>query len=565
MSTTTRRIWPGRRATAQRLAHIMNSHPIYYVAMAYLAVIALVVAIVGAQNLLSANAARTALNGTSGTPVGSPGAHDASKSPIAAENAAMGTYDWLIAPSHTATTQIQAYASAAAVQPGHHLTFYVSVQNDGTPYTINVYRLGWYGRAGARLVYTSSQVGKAQGFYNNRKHILVSCSSCQIDAKTHLIDANWNPSFDLTIPSSWLTGIYEAKFTDADTVQTYLTFAVEGNPQSTYLAVTADTTEAAYNQWGGYSLYAGPDGNFSDRAYKVSLNRPVAGVGTSQGLNYEIDVVRWLERNGYDVSYTSIVDIHEHPEQLLQHRAILFLGHSEYWSAAMRDGAVKARDAGVGLAFLGADDAAWQIRFEAAQDKSPDRTIVCYKAAALDPLKGADKAHVTVNWRNAPISQPENALMGIMYSSLTKGPLGFPWYLGNNVSSSLLTGTGLQPGQGYGCDIVGYEWDRIFNNGATPAGLVVLGTSPTRSYLDSEESSGSTQTGAVGGDTSNTTYYITGSGAMVFAAGTIFWGYALDSFRLIPHAECEGNTAPVPGLQKLMANVMAALIVKQSH
>jgi hypothetical protein len=38
--------------------------------------------------------------------------------------------------------------------------------------------------------------------------------------------------------------------------------------------VNENTTWHAYNRWGGTSLYRGPTG-FADRAYAVSLDRPI--------------------------------------------------------------------------------------------------------------------------------------------------------------------------------------------------------------------------------------------------------------------------------------------------
>lgn len=553
--------------TLERLAQVARLYPALILVPVGILIVALVVVGIGTLSYLTAASAygggtaapssAQSSNVTSHTNVTSPAT-------IALENSNNGTYNWIIAPKQAATTQIQAYAGSTVVGPGQKLTFYTSVQNNGTPYTIDFYRLGWYSRAGGRLMMSVHLTGQAQGYYDQATRKLVNCDSCQIDPSTHLVAANWKPSYVLDTPESWVTGVYEAKFTDAHGMQTYVTFDVTGNPRATYLAVTADTTEAAYNQWGGYSLYEGPDSSYQSRAYKVSLDRPVAGVGASQGINYEINTIRWLEMHGYDVAYTSITDVHQYPAQLLQHKAILFLGHNEYWSKGVRDAAEAARDAGVGLAFMSADDAAWQMRYEPDSSQTPDRTIVCYKSAALDPMNGVDNAVVTVNWRSAPVSRPENELIGIMYSSLSKSPPGFQWWLSSSANSPLLTKTGLAPHQGYGCDIVGYEWDRIFDNGATPAGLVTLGSSPTRSSSSSSESSGSSSGSGATADLSNTTYYIAPSGAMVFASGSIFWSYALDSFRFTPHPECADATAPIPGLQALMANVMAALIIKQT-
>lgn len=468
---------------------------------------------------------------------------------IAEENSQSGTATWIVSPSRSATTQIQAYAGVTSVQPGQQITFYVSVQHDNTPYWIDIYRLGWYGSGGGRLMATAQQTGQAQGYFDETAGRLVDCPTCTVDTKLGLVETGWQPSYTLTVPSSWVTGVYEAKFTDASGWQTFVPFDVRGNAHSTYLVVTDALTTAAYNHWGGYSLYQGPNGTSATRGYTVSLSRPTSGWGSGQGLRFEISMIRWLEQHNYDVSYMSDVDMHEHPELLRDHRAVLFLGHSEYWSKQMRDGTEAARDAGVGLAFMSADDAAWQIRFEADRTGTPDRTIVCYKDANLDPLHGVDDARLTVQWRDPPVRRPENALIGIMFSTLTQDPNGFPWQLSDSATSPLLTGTSLRPRQPYGCDLVGYEWDEVSDNGHTPVGVQILGESKTVDIQNKPS-------------TSYTTYYIAGSGAMVFAAGSIQWTYALDSLRLATTQQCSDENVPVPGIQKLMENVMDALAVK---
>src|SRR5712691_2800064 len=179
-----------------------------------------------------------------------------SGNPIVLENTHLGTDSWRIPHGKEASTQIQAYASATSVLPGQELTFYVSTQNEGTAYSIDIYRLGWYGGSGGRLMISVLyQTGHAQGYYKSATHLLVNCNSCYVDPKTGLVEANWQPSYTLPVPSDWTTGIYLAKFTDANGKQTYVPFDVLGNFHSLYVAVTPDTTYAAYNDWGGYSLY----------------------------------------------------------------------------------------------------------------------------------------------------------------------------------------------------------------------------------------------------------------------------------------------------------------------
>jgi hypothetical protein len=392
-------------------------------------------------------------------------------------------------------------------------------------------------------MYTASAAGINQGHYDPVQHTLVGCASCTAEGFTHLVEARWKPSLTIPIPPGWPTGVYYVVLMDTQGKWTFHTFVVRGDWQSAYLAILPETTRQAYNDWGGYSLYHGPDGAFTTRATKVSFDRPLSGPPFDHGLAYEIDAIRWMERMGYDLSYATSVDLHERSDQLLSHKAYLSLGHDEYWSKEMRDGVERARDVGVGLIFLGANAAYWQIRFEPDGLHKADRTIVCYKWPADDPLHATDSARVTYTWRD--LGRPENALIGVMYSSHS-GDIGFPWQLDPAAAaSSLIQGTGLTPGTSYGCDFVGYEWDRVFDNGATPPGLHILATSAT---VNTE----------LNHDVSNTSYYVAQSGALVFATGSIYWAYALDSFRVLPSGKCIGQSRANPGMQRLMANVMEA-------
>jgi hypothetical protein len=483
-----------------------------------------------------------------------------SNSVIALENEHLGTTNWQIPIDKVSTVEIQAYANATSVLPGQLLTFYVSTQYKGTPYSIMIYRLGWYGGTGGRLMTSLvNELGQAQGYYDLTTHHLVGCTSCLVDSKTGLVEARWHPSYKLTIPAHWVTGVYLAKFTDDKGMQTYTPFDVQGNFHSRYVVVTSNTTYQAYNEWGGYSLYTSNDKRLK-KAVKVSFDRPyIQGEGSGDLLSFEVDAIHWLERQGYDLSYISGVDIHQNPAQILNHRAYLSIGHDEYWSKEMFDGIQYARDSGVGLAFLGANADYWQTRFESDSANIPNRTIVCYKVQtsekdlARDPLYGKDNSRVTTRWRDPLLARPENALVGIMYSSYSKSHQGFPWRVSPQVKSPFLKGTGLQKGQEYGCGLVGYEWDRIFNNGDTPEGLQVLAESFTTTYHHLR-------------DVSDTTYYVASSDALVFATGSIYWARALDGYRLYSthHKQCANQNPVVPGVQKLMANIMDALVVRQT-
>src|SRR5205807_7488832 len=130
--------------------------------------------------------------------------------------------------------------------------------------------------------------------------------------------------------------------------------------------VPANTWQA-YNDWGGRSLYSGPN---EPAGYRVSFDRPFAGGhdaafrGEQAPLAIEIQVVRFLERNGYDVAYQTDLDTDRDPASLLTHRLVMVAGHDEYWTKTIRDAFDAARDRGVNLAFMGANIGFWQMRYE---------------------------------------------------------------------------------------------------------------------------------------------------------------------------------------------------------
>ncbi len=86
---------------------------------------------------------------------------------------------------------------------------------------------------------------------------------------------------------------------------------------SPMLFKTSDATWQAYNVYGGNSLYVGTTSYPGGHAAKVSYNRPFitrnggGGGGASEDwiFNAEYPMIRFLERNGYNMSYTTDVDL----------------------------------------------------------------------------------------------------------------------------------------------------------------------------------------------------------------------------------------------------------------
>ncbi len=195
----------------------------------------------------------------------------------------------------------------------------------------------------------------------------------------------------------------------------------DGNT-SKVLFQTSDTTWQAYNTYGGSNFYwGGPQG----RALKVSYNRPWSTRGLENGRDFlfsnEYPMIRFLEQNGYDVSYVSGLDTHLDADLITKHKAFLSVGHDEYWSKEQRDHVLAARDAGTNLAFFSGNEVYWKTRWEKSQDGSdtPNRTLVCYKDTWANTQ--IDPVTPTATWRDPRFGDlghgPENSLTGTMYKA----------------------------------------------------------------------------------------------------------------------------------------------------
>ncbi len=101
--------------------------------------------------------------------------------------------------------------------------------------------------------------------------------------------------------------------------------------------------------------------------------------------SYEYPAVRFLEREGYDVTYATDVNVHENSSLLLSHKADLIFGHGEYWSWEIRTNVVAARDKGVSLGIFAANTCYWQVRYEpSVAGGVADRTLVGYERCCID-------------------------------------------------------------------------------------------------------------------------------------------------------------------------------------
>jgi hypothetical protein len=472
--------------------------------------------------------------------------HAALPTPIQIENGKPGTSTWrLVSPARE--REIEGYASLTSVNKGGTIDLLVSTSDPA--YQIDVYRMGWYGGLGARQV---------KGPIQQTGHLQPMPVA---DPATGLIDCHWRHPYTLTVANAadatdWPSGVYLAKLTASRSrKQSYILFVVRDDAsRSDFLFQSSVTTMQAYNNWGGKSLYTF---NSVDRlnATKVSFNRPYAanpwdvnaaqGVGAGEFLanvqppdetpsaGFEYNMVRFLEREGYDVTYATNLDTHRDGASLMSHKAFLSVGHDEYWSWSMRNHVEAARGRGVGLGFFSGNSCYWQVRFEASPATgAADRVMVCYKGTGDPYFADPATRHLTTDtWRSAAVNRSEDRLMGVMMS----GDRASADYVVKEAGHWAFAGTNLKNGDIL-ARLAGYETDQIFADGNSPPGTVNLAEARHPQ-----------------GIANMVTYPATGGGT-VFSTGSIFWSWGLDEDYNVPALR---DSRLNPAVQQIARNVLA--------
>lgn len=441
----------------------------------------------------------------------------AEANPVATENELPGDSFWTIAIAPE--TSIAGYFSEVSAKPGDVVHLHVSVPS-GDRYRVEIHRLGWYGGLGGRRVRclpscVGDEVGLAQAVPPLR------------DSTGSPLRADWSVTDTFTIGASWVSGYYVAEILlttgpDAGESRRVPLIVRPGaeKPGSAFVVQVPVNTWQAYNNWGGKSLY---DWNSTDSvaATAVSFDRPY-GAGSGQNpFSWEIQFVRFVEREGIDVSYVTDVDTDSGPSLLVGHQTVITAGHDEYWTKEMRDSFEAARRVGTNLLFMGGNTAYWQMRY--ADDH---RTILEYRSAGDDPIE--EPALKTVEFRK--LGRPECELLGVQYRyaraeepprdyTVDDAALADPWVVGSGFVSGATVG-----------DAVGYEWDSIEPGCSVP---------PLTRFFH--------YVGAPG--PADAVRYTAPSGARVFSSGSMQFSWSLDDFG--------GNDVPAdPRVQSFMLKVL---------
>src|SRR6476646_1562272 len=224
---------------------------------------------------------------------------DPGGSAIVCENSKPGTDPSIWDISGAGDTTIQGFATDISVDHGNRIGF--KVDTDASAYTLQIYRLGWYGGDGARLITTlnpSATLPQVQ-------------PTCAKDTSTSLVDCgNWALSAYWDVPSTAVSGVYIARLIRGDTGgDSHIPFIVrDDSSHSDVVYQTSDTTWQAYNLYGGSDFYQGNQQltETQARAFKISFNRPYITRGTATGRDFlfsnEYPMIRSMAQNAYDVS-----------------------------------------------------------------------------------------------------------------------------------------------------------------------------------------------------------------------------------------------------------------------
>ncbi|HEU5332328.1 MAG TPA: DUF4082 domain-containing protein [Actinocrinis sp.] len=479
----------------------------------------------------------------------------AGSNPIVCENSQPGTpmSDWY---SPNSWGDIEGFPTTTSVSPGGTINFKIS---SPTTYTIEIYRLGWYGGDGARLMPTSPTTTFSS----------VSQPACDTQAGSGMVDCgNWRVTNSWAVPSTAVSGVYIAAL-DQTGGAGYMPYPfVVNNPtsHSDIVVQTSDQTWQAYNTWGGADLYLGngpaPDG----RDYAVSYNRPMDVAGDNGVFGSEYAMIQWLERNGYDTSYMSGVDVSTQGSLLLNHKIFMSSGHDEYWNQNQWNAVAAARAAGVNLAFFAGNDVFWRTQLQPSiADGTANRTIDEYKMTKMEfnPPDGiADPSGTwTGTWmdpQGAGIggNSPQNQLTGTLFDvngyrsdAIT---VGYPYSTDRIWRNTSVASLG--PGQSYTMQTgtLGYEWDSDVANGVRPSGEIDL-SSTTIQITEGSLLLDNGNTYGNGTATHNMTMYRDpNSHALVFSSGTVQWSWGLSS---VHYADITTHEDPVQ--QQATANILA--------
>ncbi|GAA5225335.1 N,N-dimethylformamidase beta subunit family domain-containing protein [Membranihabitans marinus] len=380
---------------------------------------------------------------------------------IVKENQKPGSDDWQLTrvkpdANGYRIPMIEGYCSKQSVAAGETIDIMVST-NPVSKFKIEIFRTGYYGGKGARLV---QELGPFEG--------KTQVTPEPGDKNVH--ECQWQPTTQITIPDDWVSGVYLGRLTtlppapDQPYWQSYIIFIVKDERPADILFQCSDNTWQAYNKWpSNYSIYTHPKGVQGPWA-KVSFDRPYGrqsqfmdivndplSFGSGEYLSFEQPFSYFLEEHGYDVTYCSNSDLLT-PDRALKCKSFLSQGHDEYWDIRQFRSVEKLKESGVNLLFFSGNSICWVCPFSESSSHQPNRII--FRAGPY----GGDQSHaVTREADHGPFPErgpDEGMLMGVRNIRPING--GGDWTI-VNPDHWIFEGTGVVKGD-YIPGLVGWEY-----------------------------------------------------------------------------------------------------------
>jgi hypothetical protein len=463
---------------------------------------------------------------------------------IQQENAREGARDWQltrvkIPGSGCRSASIEGYCSKQSVEAGDVIDIMVST-NPARAFRVEIFRTGYYGGRGARLMQTIERV---EGMTQEEP----------VPGDKDLHECRWKKSVSLQIPNDWISGVYLGRLTTIPEGkepywQSYVIFIVRDDRPVDILFQCSDNTWQAYNIWPShYSVYTHPKGGQGPWA-DVSFDRPYGReaqytsvvndpltVGAGEFIPYEFPMTYWLEQHGYDVSYVSNSDMVT-PHRGLKSRTFISVGHDEYWDHRQFDSVTRMRDEGVNLLFLSGNSVCWVTPLRASSDGRANR--VFFRGGPY----GAENDYAVERERDHgpfPYRGPdEGLLMGARNVEPVNG--GGDW-TATKANHWIFDNTGMKDGDSIP-GLIGWEYH---GQPADIPGLEIVG-------------GGTAWQGGENPQQWTATIYPGPKGNIVFNAATIWWAQALGDppGHTLPWSHYSRPHGPDERIQQITHNLL---------
>lgn len=463
---------------------------------------------------------------------------------IAEENRKLAQADWQLTRMRLdrnggyRSPYIEGYCSRQSVEAGETIDIKVST-NPPRKFTVDVFRMGYYGGAGARLM---TRLGPLAGSVQPTPEV----------GANRLRECRWETSATLTIGDDWPSGVYLGRLnvvpeSDNDGAwQSFVVFIVRDRRPADILFQCSDNTWQAYNRWpDDYSLYTSPAGPLVggvevsfDRPYGkyCQINEQPQSVGSGEFLLWEYPLAYWLEQHGYDVTYCSNSDMLD-PTCAARAKVFISVGHDEYWDPRQYDACQKAIDGGTSALFLSGNAVCFLSPFRAASDGRANRSIT--RAGRYGGLTEIEKKQMGPFSMQGP---NENLLIGARTISPFNG--GGDWIVARP-EHWIFEGTGMKKGDSIP-GLVGWEFH---GDPADLPGLEVV-------------AEGIALSGGTAPAHWTATVYPGPKNNFVFNASTIWWSQGLSTppGHILPWSHWVRPHGPDPRVERITANVLRRAI-----